>query len=239
MKDEINSALLELTRQRQAELEESIAAWLRETGAKVRLWCGPGCGNCCSLTVNVSFPEALLLASQLTATQKGRLDVTVAKLREHARQSADARSFLTGYRAAVGPCPFLDASANCSVYPARPLSCRALLATRPSDWCGVNLGGLDTLERDAFLASLDRSVVAWPTHYAAAPQEHAAELERGLVFAMFRTHGFGVTGTLPLLTHLAGQSAAMTALAAGAATFRDFLAGHGYTHPFLVQIHEP
>lgn len=239
MNEEMITALMELTRQRQAELDETIAAWREEAGANVRLWCGPGCGNCCSLTVNSSFPEAMILASILSEYQRQNLHVTVAKLQKHARQSADARSFLVGYRTAVGPCPFLDAAANCSVYTARPLACRALLATRPADWCGENLGDLDPMEQDAFLAGLDRRVVAWPTHYAAVPQELAAELERGLIFAMFRTHGFGVTGSLPLLTCLAGNADAMDALSTGAAAFRAFLAKRYDSHPFLVQIHEP
>jgi len=237
--EEMSATLLTLTRQRQEELDEDITAWRQHSGAKVRLWCGPGCGNCCNLTVNTTFPEAMALASVLSGDQQRRLNETVAKLLEHARQATDSRAFLAGYRAAVGPCPFLDATANCAVYPARPLSCRALVATRPPDWCGVNLGKLDAIERDAFLDSLDRDVVAWPTHYAATPQELAAATERGLVFAMFRTHGFGVTGTLPLLTHLAGQTAAMAALAAGAAALRAYLTDHGFAHPFLVQIHEP
>jgi len=237
--EEMNAALLALTRQRQAELDEGITAWRQQTGAKVRLWCGPGCGNCCSLTVNTTFPEAMVLASVLNGTQQRRLNETVMKLLEHARQAADARAFLAGYSVAVGPCPFLDASANCAVYPARPLSCRALLATRPPDWCGVNLGRLEAFERDAFLASLDRDVVAWPTHYAAAPQELAAEVERGLVFAMFRTHGFGITGNLPLLVHLAVDTAAMAAIDSGVAVLRAYLTDHGFAHPFLVQIHEP
>jgi len=54
----------------------------------------------------------------------------------------------------------------------------------------VNLAGLPKIERDAFLASLDRTVVAYPTHYAAAPQELAAAFERGLLFAILRSTGF-------------------------------------------------
>jgi Fe-S-cluster containining protein len=236
---ERNAALLELTRQRQAELDEAIATWRLGDGSDVRLWCGPGCGNCCSLTVNTTYPEALAIAVTLTESVRQRLAVTAERIIAHARLSDDARSFLRGYRRAVGNCPFLDEADNCSIYPDRPLACRALLATRPSDWCGVNLVELPEIERDSFLASLDRKVVAWPTHYAAAPQELAAGLERGLIFTMIRTHGFGVTGNLPLLGHLAGQPGCSAALLGGAALFREFLAEYHCGHPFLVQLHEP
>jgi len=130
-------------------------------------------------------------------------------------------------------------TADCSIYASRPLACRALLATRPPDWCGVNLAKLPVIERDSFLAGLDHDVVAWPTHYAAAPQALAGEYERGLVFAMIRVYGFGVTGNLPLLVDLASQPDSQTALASGASGFQAFLAEHAGVQPFLVQIHEP
>jgi Fe-S-cluster containining protein len=239
MTAELSAELHALTRQRQRELDEAIAAWRQGDGANMRIWCGPGCGNCCSLTVNTTLPEALALAAVLNDRQRQPLSATVTRLTEHARQATDARTFLVGYRAAVGPCPFLDAGANCTVYSDRPLACRALLATRPPDWCGVNLGGLPEVERAAFLAGLDRTVVAWPTHYAAAPQELAAEFERGLIFTMIRVHGFGVTGNLPFLVDLAGRGGCGEALAGGPAAFRDFLATHHGDHPLLAQIHEP
>jgi Fe-S-cluster containining protein len=239
MAETMSAALLTMARQRQAELDEAIAAWRLGPGSGVHLWCKPGCGNCCSLTVNTTYPEALAIADTLAEANRQQLVDTAERMIAHARQSDDARSFLRGYRRAVGSCPFLDETDNCSIYPDRPLACRALLATRPADWCGVNLAELAEIERDSFLASLDREVVAWPTHYAAAPQELAAELERGLIFTMLRTHGFGVTGNLPLLVHLAGQPGCSAALLGGAPLFREFLAEHHCTHPFLVQIHEP
>lgn len=233
------TALTELVRQRQSELDEGIAAWRQGATANVRIWCGPGCGNCCSLAVNTTLPEAFVISAELGESQRLKLHVTVARLKAHARQSGETRAFLAGYRDTVGPCPLLDATANCLIYACRPLACRALLATRPPDWCGVNLGKLPEWERQSFLAGLDRSVVAWPTHYAAAPRELAGELERGLIFAMLRVYGFGVTGSLPLLVDLAGQPDCLPALASGATGFQEFLAAQGCSQPFLVQIHEP
>jgi Fe-S-cluster containining protein len=232
-------ALADLVRQRQVEFDQQIAAWRQESGTGMRLWCGPGCGNCCALTVNTTLAEAMAIAAGLDQSQRQRLAETVARIITHAGQSVDARAFLAGYRRSVGPCPFLDEESNCSIYAARPLACRALLSTRPPDWCGVNLAELPEYERDAFLASLDRGLVAFPTHYAAAPQELAVEFERGLLFAMIRSNGFGVTGNLPLLVWLAGQHGLAEALTGGPATFLPFLASQQIDQPFLVQLDVP
>lgn len=232
-------ALTQLAAQRQAELDKGITAWRETVGAAMRLWCGPGCGNCCTLPVNATLPEAMAIAASLDDTQHRRLARTVAQIIAHAGQHRDTRAFVAGYRQSVGPCPFLDDTANCSIYAQRPLACRALLSTRPPDWCGVNLAELAEYERDAFLASLDRSVVAYPTHYAAAPQELAAGFERGLVFAMIRFAGFGLTGNLPVLTWLAGEVGCTAAFANGPEAFQAFIAAQTADQPFLVQMHIP
>jgi len=239
MSPEINAPLAELARQRQAELDAAIAAWRQGDGAGVRLWCGPGCGNCCTLAVNATLAEAQAIAAVLGSGQRQRVADCAARVIAKARHSPDARSFLAGYRRAVGPCPFLDDTANCTIYSARPLACRALLATRPADWCGVNLAELPAVERDAFLASLDRSVVAYPTHYAAPPREFAIARERGLLFAMLRVTGFALSGNLPLLAWLCGVPGFAAALADGPASLQAFLADHHADRPFLVQIEVP
>ena len=73
MSQETNAPLADLARQRQAELDERIARWRQGPGAGVRLWCGPGCGNCCTLAVNATYPEALAIAATLTAQQQERV----------------------------------------------------------------------------------------------------------------------------------------------------------------------
>jgi len=235
----VTAELAGLARRHQAELDRQIADWRQGSGAGIHLWCGPGCSNCCTLTVNATLPEALAIAELLDTGQRSKLAATAVKIIAHARQCADAREFLTGYRHAVGSCPFLDASGNCRIYAARPLACRALLATRPPDWCGVNLAGLPDYERDVFLASLDRTVVAFPSHYAAEPQALATDLERGLVLAMIRSTGFGLTGNLPLLVWLCGEPEFFTSLSSGSGRLRTFLADRGADQPFLVQIDMP
>ena len=233
------AALARLTGERQAELDGKIAAWRTGDGAGARLWCGTGCGNCCTLAVNATLPEALAVAAALDDGQRRRLSAVAERITGHARRSTDARSFLAGYRQTVGPCPFLAADASCSIYAHRPLACRALLSTRPPDWCGVNLAELPEYERNAFLASLERSVVAYPTHYAAVPRQLATEYERGLILATIRFAGFGVTGNLPLLTWLVSQPGWDGAMLAGTATFHEFLAARRIDQPVLVQLHVP
>lgn len=239
MTTEMSNALAELARPRQTELDERISAWRQGPGGSVRLWCGAGCGNCCTLAVNATLAEALAIASLLDDVQRGRIAATADKILVHASLSADPRAFLSGYRQAVGPCPFIDRQSNCTIHAHRPLACRALLATRPADWCGLNLAELPEMERDSFLASLDQKVVAWPTHYAAAPQELAAHFERDLIFAMIRFTGFGVTGNLPLLVWLSGQEGFDEALTDGIDTFLALLASHQINQPFLVQVDVP
>ena len=235
-----SASLPELAGERQQELDTAIAAWRTADGAGVRLWCGPGCGNCCTLAVNTTLPEAERISAALDPDQRAALNATVSRLITHAtgcRQSV--RLYLTGYREAVGPCPFLDAGGNCSIYGGRPLACRALFATRPPQWCGVNLATLPGIERNSFLESLDRSVAAYPTHYAAAPQQLAEQIEQGLIFAMLRVYGFGVTGSLPLMVWLANDPRCHAALTAGLTAFRNFIDERGLALPFLMQIHEP
>jgi Fe-S-cluster containining protein len=239
MTDELLTTLADLARQYQAEFDADLTAWRAAAGANVKLWCGPECGNCCTLAVNATFPEALAIHSTLDTNQRAMLANTMGKIIVHARQSGDARAFLAGYRQAVGPCPFLTTDSDCGIYMVRPLACRALLATRPPEWCGVNLGQLPSYERDAFLASLDRRVVAFPTHYAAAPQELAAAGERALLAAMQDSAGFSLSGNLPLLTMLCGATDFAPAVAAGPVKLPAFLATYGIDRPFLLQINHP
>lgn len=239
MIDSTFSQLAQLAVDRQAQLDEGISAWRNGAGSGVHLWCMPECGNCCTLTVNATLPEALAIAAGLDDLRREQLAATAGRILHHAGKCSEPRSFLTGYRQAVGPCPFLDDAANCSIYPVRPLACRALLSTRPAGWCGINLADLPAVEKDAFVASLDRSVVAWPSHYAAFPQQLAADIERGVIFSMLRFFGFALSGTLPLLVWLASQPGFKEALTGGIETCRDALRKGGCDLPFLVQVIAP
>lgn len=231
----MNEELAGLATPAQAELDREIAAWRQGPGAALRLWCGAGCGSCCSLVVNTTLPEALAIAGQLDASQRTRLADAAQRLLAHARQVSTARDFLVGYRQAVGPCPFLDEEAKCGIYARRPLACRALLATRPADWCGVNLGQLAEYERAAFLASLDRDAVDYPTHYAAAPRELAAGLEERLLAAMLPHCGVAISGSLVLLTWLCLDNNFLEIVSEGAEGLPAWLENRDLARPYLLQ----
>jgi hypothetical protein len=143
-----------------------------------RVYCQKGCANCCSLVVNCSFPEAAAIAHRLTTEQQKLVADKALLIQSLATSNHSLIDFLRHYRNIIGSCIFLaPQDQGCRIYSERPLSCRALLSTRPSAWCGIDFATLHPLEKEAFLSSLDRDIVNFPTHYLAAPQELAAELE--------------------------------------------------------------
>ncbi len=165
-----------------------------------RLFCSRGCGGCCTLAVQTTIAEALAVARSLDERRRAALARFIPRLTAAAEEAADLKDFLRRRRA-LGPCPFLEADGACGVYRARPLSCRALFSTRPPEWCAVDFADLHPLERQAFLNSLDPAA-AFPTHYLAAPQELALELENRISQATAERFGFAVTGDLPYLVWL-------------------------------------
>lgn len=220
-----------------ARLEPLTAeAVARFTAAGGKLWCDRGCSNCCTLTVHATLAEALLLAPLLDAEQQSAVAERAGQLQQLAGGAGDLKDFWRRHRSEAGPCPLLTADGACAVYSARPLACRALLSTRDPAWCGTDFAALAPIERQLFLASLDPAVVAYPTHYLAAPQAAAAALERELLEAMRRTCGFALSGCLPVLLHLAAGHRLLVALRRGPDAVRQLLAANGYDHPFLLNL---
>jgi len=223
----------------QQRLDREIAPWLdRSRDSGVRIWCARGCGSCCSLVVNTTCPEAAAIAAGLDAGQRQALQSYMERLLEMLPGIADFKAFLRAHRRQLGPCPFLDAGQTCSIYPLRPLSCRALLSTRPADWCAVDFTTLHESEQRAFLASLDPQLVDYPSHYLAAPRRRARELERTLLDGMTERCGFGLGGHLPSLVWLIAEHGLEQALPDGirAVIARAERAGLGA--PWLLQFTE-
>lgn len=218
-----------------ASFDTFIRAWIQEyTHAGGRIHCGRGCSGCCSLVVNATFPEARFLADSLSGQQGERVVAHVARLRHLLPKCTDLKSFLGLHRREIGSCPLLDDAGSCGAYDRRPYSCRALLATLDSRWCGIDFSGLSPAEKEAFIASLDRSVVAFPMHYAAAPQELGQELEERRSHEMRERFGFSLYGNLPVLLHLERDHDLSGAVAKGAEATAQLLARTGLDHPFLV-----
>lgn len=80
--------------------------------------CARGCSHCCHQRVEVTAPEAFLIARSLVAAGDRRSE----RLREAAQGHAaiSAREQFVQQR----PCPFLDEVGACSIYEVRPIACR-------------------------------------------------------------------------------------------------------------------
>lgn len=223
--------------QRQDCLDQLCAAWIteyRQRGGAIH--CGKGCSGCCSLVVNCTFPEAVLIASALSSSQAEQVQSRIAVLQSIATQATSLKEWLTTYRQQAGPCPFLDQTGACGIYPVRPLSCRSLLATQAPHWCSTDFSALSSPEKQQFMESLDRSAVAFPTHYAATPQEIGRELEEATLRQMETVYGFALLGSLPWLVWLELEHAVSNRLSAGRQATHDYLESQGLLNHFLAVI---
>jgi len=97
------------------QAERSVA----EFASASHIQCRAGCSFCCHQNVDVTIPEAILVALQLGNEADPRRDATLA--------AADAfRDLDDDARVATGiPCPMLVEN-RCSVYNVRPITCRSL-----------------------------------------------------------------------------------------------------------------
>jgi hypothetical protein len=89
------------------------------------LACRAGCSFCCSLMIEATAPEVLVLAARVDAMPPAQREATRARIR-----AADDRTRgldITQRVAARIPCPLLE-NDRCSVYDVRPLSCRAAVS---------------------------------------------------------------------------------------------------------------
>lgn len=185
------------------QFDQFAGEWLASYRASGRtIYCREGCAGCCHMAVHATWPEAVALADRLSARQTADLVGYIERLQAALPGLPDLKSYLKGHRQALGPCPFLDSQGACSVYAARPLACRALLSTRPAAWCTVDFACLSQWDRQAYESSLDRQVVAWPTHYVAATQDFGRELERVLLDSMRQAVGWSLSGNFAVMVWL-------------------------------------
>lgn len=200
------------------------------------LYCRPGCGNCCTLAVNCSHPEAMLLATSLSSAQRRQVIARLPLLAQLCAAACDLKEFLLSYRQQGGGCPLLDPQQNCSCYDERPLSCRALLSTRPPAWCGVDFSTLHPLEKQAFLSSLDTALVAFPSHYLARPLELAAALEKSLDEEFAAQQQVKISGNLIWLLGLELTSQVGERLARQEEGMMEWLLEQQERYPYLLQV---
>ena len=213
------------------QVREWLAAYRSRGG---RIFCRKGCSACCSLAVNCTLSEAQAIARTLSDAQAAAVRGHVARLVAHLTAAPDLKAWLRLHRTAIGRCPFLDADGACVIYAVRPFSCRALLATKESHWCGVDFAGLTAAEKEAFVASLDTTVVAFPMHYVATTQELARELEIRASRRMAERCGFSLYGNLPVLVQLERDHRLSELVAQGETATVRLLERTAVDHPFLV-----
>lgn len=199
------------------------------------IFCSKGCSSCCTLAVNCTAAEAFLVAAALSEQQQKALVVFVEKLKDKIRGIADLTSYLQMHRKELGGCPFLD-NGNCGVYSVRPISCRALLSTKESRWCGVDFSELSSAEKLAFVESLDRPAVALPMHYLACTRDTGQQLEAQAALQMLKEFGFSLYGNLPVLACLFTGYDLLDSLGEGADTVLAVAAAAGLDNPFLLQV---
>lgn len=233
----MTTEFLQEVQQRQQVLDQLCSAWSSEQRQQgTTIYCGKGCSGCCSLAVNCTFPEAVLVAAALDSQQQARLQQRAPLLYQVAGTAADLKAWLAGYRIQAGPCPFLETDGACGIYAVRPLSCRALLSTKEPHWCTTDFSLLTPEEKQAFMASLDRSVTAFPTHYAATPQEIGRELEEATLRQMAGQYGFALVGLFPWLVWLELEHGLSSRLAGGAEALQGYLTEQGLESPFLLAL---
>ena len=231
----MSSSLASLVQSSRQQLDAASARHCADYSARGgRIFCGPGCSNCCSLVVNATLPEALALAASLNPAQvaavKGHVEAMLAEWDDQ----RDLKGYLRWHRRSVGLCPLLTKGGECGVYPLRPLACRSLLATRPADWCAVDFGSLDRLEKELFMGSLDRSAAAFPTHYFAASQELGQELEQRLTLAQQEAWGFSLSGNLNALIYLQVEFGIAEVVGRGGVAVAELLRSSGLDRPLLL-----
>ncbi len=184
-------------------LEQFTQKWITQYRASGKeIHCRDGCSGCCHLAVHATYPEAAIVAKQLSETQAQKLAVYIERLKSALPQWTGLKSYLKNHKKELGPCPFLCKEGSCAIYAMRPLSCRALLSTRPAAWCKVDFSELDSWDKQAYESSLDRHVVTWPTHYVAAVQSFGQELESSLLESMQDSKGWNLSGNFAAMIWL-------------------------------------
>ncbi len=219
------------------QLDQQTDLLCQTENTQFQLFCTKGCSNCCTLAVNCSFVEAVAIANNLSADQRQALTAKLPLLRQISQQAENLKEFLRQFRAQLGGCPFLAVEdGSCSIYPLRPLSCRALLSTRNSSWCAVDFADLHPQEKEAFLSSLNPEIVAFPTHYLATSQELGLELESVSMVAMRDTFSVALSGNLIYQVWLETEFQLSKVLAQGFAATRQFIEERKLDLPFLLQL---
>ena len=214
------------------QVQDWIGTYTEKGG---QIYCGAGCKNCCRQPVNAVFTEAVCIAEMLSEHQISVLRSDVKRLLDRIGEASDPKSFHELHCNVIGFCTFLDDDGCCSVYADRPFSCRSLLSTRHSDWCGVDFDTLDPIKRQNFVRELDRDVVAYPLHYVAPTIEEGLRVEFTAKEKMVDRFGFALWGLLPYLVWLETECELSKVVPQGYSLTVRAVEAHALNHPMLLQ----
>jgi Fe-S-cluster containining protein len=99
---------------------------LKNNPSRFKIECAKGCAFCCHVSVTAMAPEIFLVASTIREQHKRDFDAVLARVRA-ADEKTRGMSSMQRAKARI-PCALLEANL-CSVYAARPSSCRGFTST--------------------------------------------------------------------------------------------------------------
>lgn len=129
-----------VARRELAQLERQLRAAAKETATKAgkRISCRPGCARCCHAKIILHPMDAMIV--YLFLREEGRW--TPEWIWTDILEAAETRYAALSHSEFMGghvPCVFLDSSSpgrgECTIYPARPLACRATFSFEDPERC--------------------------------------------------------------------------------------------------------
>jgi Fe-S-cluster containining protein len=140
---------IEATRRIQQYCEEVSA---QHIGHDTRIDCRAGCAHCCIVNVSVLLPEAESIAEHLfeQRTSGELLDLyqAIRHLEKQTHHLDEEERIMAREK-----CAFLSSEGDCSIYPTRPLLCRAITSTDATA-CKEALAMVAMEENQPILANL-------------------------------------------------------------------------------------
>jgi Fe-S-cluster containining protein len=217
------------------EYQRLQEVWLSEH-PQIRIYCSPGCGYCCNMSVRVSLLEAIMIREysdhqylQMAAAKGMRLPDFVRNY------SGDDEGYFYAFRKWLGRCPFLDRRDRCSIHPLRPLSCRAVLSGLPGIYCEAESMESRTQMRLRKAERLLPAGIFQDSPFVLPLIEMAEEQEWRLDRLMIEEWGVAIRGELNFLQWLLDDRKFRES--AGSAEFsavRDYLMEMNFPH-FLIE----
>lgn len=136
-----------------AKIDDKIARLAQDAPPRHAMACKAGCVWCCHQGVDVTVPEASLIAAYV---EREFAPEARAELAERIHSVTDRTRGMTPVermRAAI-PCAFLGKDGDCRIYPVRPMLCRAVMSADAERCRQAFIGGASGTE-DVWSAPVD------------------------------------------------------------------------------------